>query len=368
MDVLRQFPLHRSLRSDGDLGALAEAFLSASLSGESDLVPRYETALARTFGSAHAVAVNSGTAALHLGLLAVGAGEGTDVLVPAIAPLPSLLPILAAGARPVVVDISADHLGFDPDGLARSITPRTRAALAVLLWGYPQDPGPALAVLEAHGVPMIEDACQAHGSRMASGLAGRVGRIGCFSTHDFKLLSTGEGGFALTDDGDLAAFMRRFGRLGGLDGRGPGLNYKLSGPAAALGLHRLPLLEPRVQKRRAMAKRLVSLLTTDLVSELPAVRYGAPNYYSLVLCAKLGAEGMARMLRRLASRGLLTDQARFGYDLVYRRPMFAGLHRACPNAEQLLGQTFQLPCHEGLSDADLVDMARAVSDAAEDAA
>jgi dTDP-4-amino-4,6-dideoxygalactose transaminase len=367
MDVARRFPLRYRARSASDLAAIETALAGNSLSGESELIARYEHALAAYFGCAQAVAVSSGTAAIHLSLLALGATAGTEVLVPAIAPLPSLLPVLAAGATPVVVDVCPDHLGFDAEDLARKITPRTRAALAVLLWGYPQDLGPSIDLLDRHGIALVEDACQAHGTTIAGRLAGRVGRIGCFSTHDFKLISTGEGGFVLTDDRALADFVRRYGRLGGLDGHHAGVNYKLSALGAALGLQRLAQLPQRLESQRGAARALRAALRSKRVDELPAAKLGEPNYYAFVLLARLRAEAMDKAVAALARHGLDTDKRQFGYDLVYRRPMFAELATPCPNAERLIDRALQLPCHPGLSPDDIGDIAEIVSAAVEQA-
>lgn len=344
-----------------DLNALKSGLGGATLSGESSRVDDYERSLADYFGSRYAIAVSSGTAAIHLALLAADAGNGGEVLVPATAPLPSLLPVLAAGARPVVVDVEPDGLGFDPEALRRSLSPRTRAALAVELWGYPQDLSAVTKILEPHGVTLIEDACQAHGTHMPQGLAGRVGRAGCFSTHDFKLLSTGEGGFVLTDDEALFRAVRRGSRLGGLDGVNRGVNYKLSGLSASMGLSRLRHLDERLAIQRANAQLLREELRCDLFEELPARSLGEPNGYSLALLLR-GTTLTDERAQALARLGLGTDKMKYGYDLVYRRPMFEFLRTACPNAEAWIDGCIQLPCHPGLSPSDLRAMAKGVKD------
>ncbi|MEA3034022.1 MAG: perosamine synthetase [Sphingomonadales bacterium] len=362
-----RFALRAPSIGAGDLDALAAALDGGTLSGESAWVGRYERALAARFGAGHAVAVSSGSAALQVALRAAGAVDGAEVLVPATAPLPSLLPILATKAVPVVVDVAPDALGFDPEDLRRRVGPRTRAALAVLLWGYPQDLVSALAVLDPLGVPLIEDACQAHGTTIGGRSAGTIGKIGCFSTHDFKLLSTGEGGFILTDDGGLAREIARYARLGGLDGVHAGLNYKLGALPAALGLHRLAQLDGRLAQQRRNARRLAARLDLRLLTPLPEAG-GEPNYYSFVALMNLPGEACSHAARTLAKFGLETDGSRFGYDLVYRRPLFTQLATPCPNAERLVARTLQLPCHPALSEAEIDRIADLVSAAVAGAA
>jgi dTDP-4-amino-4,6-dideoxygalactose transaminase len=269
------------------------------------------------------------------------------------------MPLVAAGARPVVVDVMPDGLGFDPEDLRRKAGPGVRAALAVLLWGYPQDLDAALAVLDPLGIPLIEDACQAHGATIGGRGAGTIGRLGCFSTHDFKLLSTGEGGFVLTDDA-LAREIARYARLGRLDGIHTGFNFKLSALAAALGLHRLSLFDTRLARQRSNARRLVDRLDGRVLDAL-ATGAGESNYYSLVLLANLPPPAFDRAARALAGFGLETDKLRFGYDLVYRRPLFQHTATPCPNAERLVARALQLPCHPGLGESEIDQIAALVS-------
>lgn len=159
---------------------------------------------------------------------------------PAVAPLPTALPILTSGATPVIVEVLPGSLAMDPDDLQRVISTRTRAAITVPLWGYPVDTSSAQTVLAQAGIPLIEDAAQAHGTGIGGRYAGTIGTIGCFSTHDRKLLSTGEGGFILSDDPGLYERVEHYTRLGHLRGTSHGVNYKLAAPLAAIGTHRPP--------------------------------------------------------------------------------------------------------------------------------
>ncbi|HUY47904.1 MAG TPA: DegT/DnrJ/EryC1/StrS family aminotransferase [Streptosporangiaceae bacterium] len=202
-----------------EAAAIKEVLASGILSGGAQVVADYEAALADRFGAAHAIAVSSGTSALHAVLHVLRVGPGTEVMVPATAPLPTAFPILTAGAAPVIVDVADGTLGLDPDDVARKLTARTVAALSLPLWGYPAAVTPAAQVLTEAGVPIIEDAAQAHGTRIGGRRAGTLGLAGCFSTHDRKLLSTGEGGFILTNDDAIAEKAQTYTRLGHLTGR-----------------------------------------------------------------------------------------------------------------------------------------------------
>jgi perosamine synthetase len=351
-----------------ELAALEEVLRVGVLSGESPIVEAYEEALSSFFGTRFAIATSSGTGAIHSALIAVGVERGSEVLVPALAPLPTVLPVLTVGAIPVPVDVHKDHLGFDLASLTRRITPRTRAALCVALWGYPLDLIPSIEVLERHGVPLIEDACQAHGATAGGRLIGTIGKIGCFSTNQQKLLSTGEGGFVLTDDPGAAEQVRRFSRLGRLDGHHHGTNYLLSALPAALGRCRLRSLPETLRCKRENARAFLAAMTSQHLEHLRAAALGEPNFYSLVLKADLPQASAGALTAQLLQHGLPSDKQRFGFDVLYRRPMFASLRAPCPNAERLVDTALQIPCHSGTCVARMEDLAAVVSELADAAA
>ena len=157
--------------------------------------------------------------------------------MPATAPLPTAFPILSAGATPVITDVAEGGLGLDPEDVARKITSRTVAAISLPLWGHPGQAAPAAKVLANAGIPVVEDA--ARPTAPGSPCAGTLGVAGCFSTHDRKLLSTGEGGFILTDDDSSPTRSTTTPASGTWPAWQHGVNYKLAAPLAAIGLSRL---------------------------------------------------------------------------------------------------------------------------------
>ena len=262
----------------GELDEIAEVLTDGRLSGGALVLPVYEQDLATWFGVNRAVAVNSGSSALHATLISLGVRAGDEVLVPATAPIATAMPILTCGATPVIVDTAPGSLAMDPADVQAKLTPKTKAAISLPLWGYPADDTAAAALLAAAGVSLIEDACQAHGTKVRGRYAGTGHRAGCFSTHDRKLLSTGEGGFVLTDDEDLAERIDFYTHLGHLKGQVHGVNYKLAGPLAAIGLRRLRGLETQLRSRRANAARLLAALPEGgALAELPYGELDTPN-------------------------------------------------------------------------------------------
>lgn len=303
----------------------------------------YESAIARYFSARFALAVSSGSSALYAAFWAAGVGPGHEVIVPALAPLPTILPVLALGARPVFVDTAPGSLEYDTSDLWAAVTSKTRAVCLLPLWGYPVL-RPALAHTEAprNGAPVvIEDAAQAHGSRLGGHLAGTLGDIGCFSTHDQKLLATGEGGFIITNDETSYRSMESFTRLGHLDGVSPGVNFKLSALQAALGIGGLALLEERVSRRKEWAARYRSVIDViEGVEEIPLAADSSPNYYSFVMYGPRIDSGVRS---RLAERGVVSDQLRHSFKPGYHHPIFAEYRRPCSNAENFVEHCATLP-------------------------
>jgi perosamine synthetase len=337
----------------GELDQIGAALDDGQLSGGAPVVAAYEQALAAYFGVRRAVAVNSGSSALHSVLHVLGARPGTEVLVPATAPLPTAMPILTCGATPVIVDTLPGSLALDPDAVEAKLSPRTRAAIILPLWGYPADSQLVESLLADAGVPIVEDACQAHGTRVRDRLAGTLGRAGCFSTHDRKVLATGEGGFVLTDDEDLADRVNHFAHLGHLRGQVHGVNYKLAAPLAAIGLRRLRVLDEQLRQRRANAGRLLAVLSAG--GRLRELAYGpndTPNYHTLVLTTDTDTDADA-IAAALATAGLPPDSVRHRYRPLPHRTLFQPHETACPNATRLAATTFQLPVHPGMSEAAL---------------
>jgi perosamine synthetase len=346
----------------GELDGIADVLLGGQLSGGAQILQLYERALADWFGVRHAIAVNSGTSALHAVLTALGVGPGDEVLVPATAPLPTAMPVLTCGATPVIVDTAPWSLALDPGDVQRKLTRRTRVAMSLPLWGYPCDDTPAAELLASAGVAVIDDACQAHGTTIAGRYAGTGHRAGCFSTHDRKLLSTGEGGFVLTDDADLADRIDYYTHLGHLRGQVHGVNYKLAAPLAAIGLRRLADLSNQIRLRRDNASRLLTALPPGgQVTELPYRADDEPNYYTLVLLSPGAAPAMAS---QLADGGLPPDSVRYGYGPLYRQPIFASYATTCPNAEAMCAAALQFPVHPAMTSTALQWVADRFSDLA----
>lgn len=337
---------------DDELHAVRNTLLTADLSGNAEVVGRYEQELADWFNAQFAVACSSGTAAIHLSLLALGVGRGAEVIVPATAPVMTALPVLAVGAVPVFADVTHPAtFALDLADVANKLTPRTKAVIAVAMWGYPAD-GPELGrACRDWCVPLVEDAAQAHGTSLSGRYVGTQGMIGTFSTHARKLICTGEGGFCLTDDPALADRLRELRNLGqppgGEFGAGFGLNYKLPALAAALGRVQLSRLTSRLARRHLILGKLTTMACEIIGLEPFPIPHGAkPNGYAALFTAE--PDLASNIMHRSHAAGIESDVLRYNYRPLYRTPVLTRYAppQQCHNAERLVATLLTVPCHE----------------------
>lgn len=219
-------------------------------------ITRFEKMFAAHTGSRYALATSSGTGALHLGMAALGIGEGDEVILADTNWIASAAPVVHLGATPVFVDILPDTWCLDPQKVREAITPRTKAILAVHLYGNLCDMDALEALAQEHGLYIIEDAAEAIGSHWSGRRAGSRGIFGAFSFHGTKTLTTGEGGMMITDDHDLfekACMLNNHGRVKG-DTRqfwasAVGYKYKMSNIQAAIGCAQLERIDELMQRR-----------------------------------------------------------------------------------------------------------------------
>jgi len=242
--------------TDTEVAYVTDAARTAWYGDANKYNERFEAKFAERHGVRHAVSLPSCTAGLHLSLLALGVGPGDEVIVPDCTWIASSAPITYVGATPVFADIHSETWCIDPRSMAACINPRTRAVIAVDLYGNMPDYDVLLSVAEQHGVPVIEDAAEAAGACYRGRPAGSLGRIGTFSFHGSKTLTTGEGGMLITDDTSVyerVMVLRDHGRKPGdimFENQEVGYKYKMSSMQAALGLAQLERLDELIECKR----------------------------------------------------------------------------------------------------------------------
>jgi len=257
---------------EAELAAVAEVIDSGQLT-MGPKVEAFEAAIARAVGTAHAAVVSSGTAALHLALLALEIGPGDEVIVPAYTFPATANAVELCGARAVLVDVDPDTFLVDPSAVAAAVTPRTRAVMAVHLFGRPVE-WEALQTAVPQEVAPVEDAAGALGARYRETPCGALGVAACLSFHPRKIVTTGEGGAVTTDEAALDAAVRRLRHHGWVtlgEMPAPGFNYRLPDLLCAIGIPQLERLEELLAARERVAdwysERLGDLVLTPSAAE-----------------------------------------------------------------------------------------------------
>jgi perosamine synthetase len=368
MTRVEEVPLARPV-----LGAEEEeAVLAVLRSGQLSLgprVPAFEAAFAARLGARHASAVSSGTAGLHLALRAIGVEEGDEVVTSPFSFVASANAILYERARPVFVDIDPRTLCLDPDAAAATITGRTKALLPVHIFGHPAD----VPALERHGLPIVEDACEALGAVHADGTAvGARGHPAAFGFYANKQLTTGEGGMVTMSSAEHKARIdseRNQGRapdMGWLDHDRLGFNYRLTDVACALGLAQLERLDGMLAARAAVAARYREALA-DLVARtglaLPCEDAGGDvrGWFVFVVQLPEGHDRDATMLA-LRERGVQSKPYLPAIHLMsFYRETFGHREGEFPVAESVAARSLALPFFPELRDDQVERVAEALT-------
>jgi dTDP-4-amino-4,6-dideoxygalactose transaminase len=269
-------------------------------------VAAFERAFAEYLGARHCIGVNTGTSALHLALIAAGVGPGDEVITVPMTFIATSWAISYVGATPVFVDVDPVTYTMDVEQVERRITPRTRALLPVHLYGQPADMGPLLRIGRHHGIPVIEDAAQAHGARYCGRAAGTLGLCGCFSFYPGKNLGAyGEGGAVVTNDETIAVRLRALrdhAQRQRYHHDEIGFNYRMDGFQGAVLNVKLKYLEGWTEARRRLARRYQEVLG-DLPMQLPTEAAQRRHVWHLFVALLPERD---RVRRELEARGIQT--------------------------------------------------------------
>lgn len=318
------------------------------------MVRELEGKLRTLLRAKHVVAVNSGTAALHCSMLALGIGKGDEVILPSFTFVSTANVVLACGGRPVFVD-NKDDYNIDPSLVARAITRKTKAIMPVHLYGYPADMDEIREIADRHSIAVVEDAAESLGAEYKGKQTGTLSRAGCFSLYATKVATSGEGGAVSTDDGELAdrlRLVRNHGMLHGYDSRRLGFNYRLTEMAAAIGSVQMDRLSGFLKARARNARYLI-----ERVSGLPGVEFtqsSADRTHVFYLFTLTLGRKRDEILKRLNDRGI--GASVYFKIPVHRTPLYASMARASAklrNADYDSAHVISLPVHPGIARRDI---------------
>jgi len=341
-------PLSRPLIGEGEIAAVVEVLESGMLAS-GDRVARFEQAFAEAVGTAHAVAVGSGTAALHVGLLALGVGPGDEVIVPSFTFAASANVIRLTGAAPVFADIDAEDYTIHAAVVETLVTERTRAVMPVHLYGQTAPMAPYAELSNRLGVDIVEDAAQAHLAETDGARAGSLGRVAGFSFYPTKNMTTGEGGMITTSDpgvAEMARWLRNQGMADKYDHKVVGLNERMTEIEAAIGLVQLQRLPGWTERRREIAAIYRERL--DPALGLPVERADARHVYHQYTIAPANRE----VVRAALSRGEI------GHDTYYpkathQQDPYVGPVHDLPVTEEMVDRVLSIPVRPDLTETEI---------------
>jgi dTDP-4-amino-4,6-dideoxygalactose transaminase len=353
-----------------DAAAVRAAIARVVASGWYVLGPEgeaFESEFAAASGAEYAVGTGTGTDAIALILRALDIGAGDEVVTTPLSAAYTALAVMMVGARPVFADIDPVRLTLDADQVARVITPRTRAILPVHLYGQAADMSAIERVASRHGLPVVEDCCQAHLATAVARPVGTIGAGGAFSFYPTKNLGAlGDGGAVITNDRGIAERVRRL-RNGGQTSRythaEPGINSRLDEMQAAILRARLTHLRSWTDERRTLAARYRALLAGAQGIEVVAEKDSGHVYHLFVV----RAAARIQLQAHLTAAGIET-LIHYPVPIPRQAALAATRPAQCPVADRACDEVLSLPIHIGMSDEDLRTVADAVKSAPSTAA
>jgi perosamine synthetase len=362
--IKREIPVYSPWISEEDVEEVRRATLSGWVSSSSPDVLSFEEEFAAAIGSGRGISCSSGTAALHLSLLAAGIGPGGEVIVPDLTFIAPASMVVACGATPVFADVSVEDWNVTPESVSKCVTPRTRAVIAVHLYGNPADcEGLAEA---APGAMIIEDVAQSCGATRDDVNAGTFGSLGCFSFFGNKVITTGEGGMVLTDDPDLASRLHLLrGHAMSPDRRyfhsELGFNYRMTGMQAAMGRSQLRRMDEILSRKRKIAKLYANRLADlpELCLHPPGTA-SAPSIFWMYSILTPSQKVRDEMMRRLGMKGI--DTRPFFYPMS-SLPPFAGHPTHAPVSRELSERGLNLPSGPLLTESEIDFVTDAIREA-----
>ncbi len=372
-------PYGRQKISDDDVDAVVEALRSDYLT-TGPKVKEFERAFAEKVGAENAVAVSSGTAALHAAVYALGIGPGDEVIVPAMTFAATANAVVYQGGTPVFCDVDPETLLIDPADMVRKLTPRTKAVVSVDYAGQPCNYDIIENIVDQEDIALISDSCHSLGAVYFERNVGMLADLSTFSFHAVKNMTTGEGGMIASQDKTLARKMRAFRNHGiGVDHRARskrgtffyemtdlGFNYRITDIQCALGLSQLKKLDGFIRRRQTIASRydaaLAGISNAKPLAVLPD-RTHARHLYVIRI-----EKGRNEVFSKMRAAGIGVN---VHYIPVHLHPYYQSKYKTspglCPVTEKAYDEILSLPIHPSMTDSDIGRVCRVLADACREA-
>ncbi len=335
--------------------AAVDAVMASGMLAQGKEVAAFENEFSQLVDRRRCIAVNAGTTALHLGLLAAGIGPGDEVIVPSFTFAATANSVALTGATPIFVDIEPTYFGVDPAAVEAAITERTAAIMPVHLYGHPALIVELAAIATKNGLLLIEDACQSHFAQQDGRPVGAWGSVATFSFYPTKNMTTGEGGMIVTDDPAIehkCRLLRNQGMLKQYENEIVGFNARMTDIAASIGRVQLTKVIGWTKTRQENAAYFDEHLQGVTT---PTVADGAEHVYHQYTVRSSNRDGLMQSLRR--------HEVGFGvyYPIPNHRLPTFGLDLDLPETERAAQEVLSIPVHPSLSEADLATIAKAVN-------
>jgi perosamine synthetase len=365
-----RIPLAKPEITDEDRQAVLEVLHTPNLS-MGPKVREFEQAICDYTGSRHAVAVNSGTSALHIAVRALGLEAGSEVILPSFTFSALLNVILQEGLRPKFVDIDPKTYNSTPDAVAAAITTKTRLILAVHTFGIPVNSQTLRGVCEKHHLHLIEDACEALGAEIHRHKAGTFGEAGLFAFYPNKQITTGEGGMLITSNEQLALRARRLrnqGRDSALDWyqhAEVGFSYRLSDISCALGVSQLARINAVIERRHKLAEiydrelaQIAELIRPSLTSEVGRISWFV---YPVQVAPEFNANDRDKICESLLRKGI--GAGRY-FAPLHLQPVLKpyGNFAALPQTELVADRVLAVPFFNALTEQEIQEVCGALEE------
>lgn len=347
-------PIYRPSLAGNEKRYVMECLDSTWISSKGKFISEFEAQFTKVVGSNYASGVSNGTVALHLALLALGIGQGDEVIVPTLTYIASVNAIAYTGAAPVFVDCEPTYWQLSPEDVLRKVTPKTRAIMAVHLYGHPCDLEALRAIADENDLFLIEDCAEAFGTRIGGRHVGTWGEVSTYSFFGNKTITTGEGGMVVTNDKTLIERVRHFRGQGLAEHREYwhdviGYNYRMTNICAAIGLAQLEQSQGFIEKKRQLAVWYKQLLDGVPVEVQPEATGTTSSHWMVSIVVKR-SEQRDPLRTFLADLGIETRPFFFP---IHTMPMYAKHYERHPVAEDLAWRGINLPSWPGLTRANV---------------
>lgn len=366
-----RIPMSAPDLDESDIQAVVEVLKSGRLA----LGPKaeeFEMLMAEYVGVKYAVAVSSGTAGLHILVRALDIGPGDEVLVPSFTFSASVNAILYERAKPVFVDIEPETYNLDPEDLERKITKKTKAIMAVDIFGHPAEWDEIVRIADKYNLKVIDDSCEALGAEYKGRKIGRFGDCACFAFYPNKQITTGEGGIIVTNNEKIAKLARSLrnqgrGEMGAwLHHERLGYNYRMDEMSSALGVSQLKKIEKFLQKRANVARTYTEKLSNYSWVKTPVVKpYVRMSWFVYVITLEKGLD-RDKVIEEMEKRGI---PARGYFSPIHLQPyireMFGTREGMLPVTEDISKRTIALPFHNNLKEEEIEEVIRVLEESVE---